>query len=151
MNRLTKIIGDNSIHSHEPTEYGNDLDRTDLLGEYEDLEEQGLLVKLPCKVDDEVIIVFNEYGELFITNGWIVTEITVIDSDAIFNFRCYETNDVEERSLNDFGKSVFLTREEAEKAIKKLEKILGNMRHIEENRYKKTYKPRVMTTEEWEG
>lgn len=34
--RLTKKVKNSSIHSHEPTENGNDLDRTDLLGEYED-------------------------------------------------------------------------------------------------------------------
>jgi len=34
-------------------------------------------------------------------------------------------------------------------AIKKLEKILGDMRRIEENQNKRRYKPRVMTIEEW--
>ena len=37
MERLTKRVENNKIHSYEPTEYGNDRDRTDLLGEYEDL------------------------------------------------------------------------------------------------------------------
>lgn len=36
-------------------------------------------------------------------------------------------------------------------AIKKLEKILGSMRQVEENQDKRTYKPRVMTSEEWEA
>lgn len=35
--------------------------------------------------------------------------------------------------------------------IKKLEKILGNMRKIEETQGKRSYKPRVMTAEEWEA
>lgn len=35
--------------------------------------------------------------------------------------------------------------------IKKLEKILGDMRRIEENQSKRVYRPRVMTQEEWEG
>lgn len=35
--------------------------------------------------------------------------------------------------------------------IKKLEKILGNMRKIEETQGKRSYKPRVMTVEEWEA
>lgn len=34
--------------------------------------------------------------------------------------------------------------------VKKLEKILGNMRKNEENQEKRTYKPRVLTVEEWE-
>ena len=37
MERLTRATNNNKIHSHEPTDYGNDQDRTDLLGEYEDL------------------------------------------------------------------------------------------------------------------
>lgn len=35
--------------------------------------------------------------------------------------------------------------------IKKLEKILGDMRRIEENQSKRVYRPRIMTQEEWEG
>ena len=38
MERLTRATNNNKIHSHEPTDYGNDQDRTDLLGEYEDTE-----------------------------------------------------------------------------------------------------------------
>lgn len=34
--------------------------------------------------------------------------------------------------------------------VKRLEKILGNMRKIEENQDKRSYKPRVLTDEEWE-
>lgn len=35
--------------------------------------------------------------------------------------------------------------------IKRLEKVLGNMRKIEETQDKRSYKPRVMTVEEWEA
>ncbi|MBP1924615.1 hypothetical protein J2Z76_000468 [Sedimentibacter acidaminivorans] len=34
-------------------------------------------------------------------------------------------------------------------AIKKLEKILGDMRRIEENQGKRVYRPRIMTEKEW--
>jgi hypothetical protein len=45
--RLTKKVKNNAIHSHEPTENGNDLDRTDLLGEYEDtgLSPQNIILR----------------------------------------------------------------------------------------------------------
>ncbi len=33
--------------------------------------------------------------------------------------------------------------------IKRLEKILGDMRRIEENQSKRVYRPRIMTQEEW--
>lgn len=50
MERLTKRSKSNAIHSHEPTEIGNDLDRTDLLGEYEatGLTPQNII----CREDD---------------------------------------------------------------------------------------------------
>lgn len=88
--------------------------------EYRELEKQGLLIKLPCNVGDEVVIIFNEYGELFLTNGWRVAEVTITDNDAIFNFECCVTNDEEERSLKDFGKTVFLTEQEAKKVLQNL-------------------------------
>lgn len=95
--------------------------------EYRELEKQGLLIKLPCNVGDEVVIIFNEYGELFLTNGWRVAEITITDNDAIFNFECCVTNDEEERSLKDFGKTVFLTEQEAKKA---LENLIGEQKGV---------------------
>ena len=88
--------------------------------EYRELEKQGLLIKLPCKVGDEVVVIFNEYGERFVTNGWRVAEITITGNDIIFNFECSATNDEEERSLKDFGKTVFLAEEEAKKALQNL-------------------------------
>lgn len=72
----------------------------DKLAEYEDLEEQGLLIKLPCKVGDDVYLIHN------ICNGkW--TKIEKVK----FGISLY----------NYFGKTVFLTREEAEKALKESE------------------------------
>ena len=68
----------------------------DLL-EYEKLEEQGLLIKLPCKVDSDVYLIHN------ICNGkWTSIE------KVKFKINLY----------NCFGKTVFLTREEAEKTLK---------------------------------
>ncbi|HHX62149.1 MAG TPA: hypothetical protein GX707_15785 [Epulopiscium sp.] len=95
--------------------------------EYRELEKQGLLIKLPCNVGDEVVIIFNEYGELFLTNGWRVAEITITDNDTIFKFECCVPNDEEERSLKDFGKTVFLTEQEAKKA---LENLIGEQKGV---------------------
>lgn len=88
------------------------------LGEIKIAEEQGLLVKLPCKVGDKTYIVFNDMGELFITEGWYLSEITITENDVIYEFDCYKTGDHESRNLNSFGKTVFLTREAAEEALK---------------------------------
>lgn len=62
------------------------------LARYEDLEEQGRLVKLPCKVGTPIYYVSKK-----VNGGWYVGEY-------YFNLAY----------INDFGKTVFLTREAAE-------------------------------------
>lgn len=75
------------------------------LKRYEDLEERGLLLKLPCKVGDTVWCIdsFNLDGTL--RNPPIIREIK-------FNHH----------HLEFVGKTVFLTKEEAEKALAEMEK-----------------------------
>lgn len=77
----------------------------DLLAEYEDAEEQGLLVRLPCK-----------------EGTWVykVCMISVRDDDYAMTW--HQEMGVREvrfqASMRDqFGKTIFLTREEAEKAL----------------------------------
>ena len=90
------------------------------LATYEDLEEQGLLVRLPCKVGDLVyaptrnfisefritMVSINKHGTLYFS--WVLD-----DDNGIYpnldGFSSYE-----------LGKTVFLTREEAEKKLKEL-------------------------------
>lgn len=69
------------------------------LKDYEDLEEQGRLVKLPCKVGTDI------YYILGIPNETPCT----IDSCV------FELSDIQK-----IGKSLFLTREEAEAKLKEL-------------------------------
>ncbi len=73
----------------------------DKLAAYEDAEEQGLLLRLPCKVGTDV------YYILGIPNETPCT----IDSCV------FELSDV-----HKIGKSLFLTREEAEAKLKEMEK-----------------------------
>ena len=88
------------------------------LAEYEDLEEQGKLLKVPCKVGNEVfipidfqnkihqgIVIGIEYSK--IRKGF-VARIRTVDDDV-----CYE-------KFEDFGKTVFLTHEEAENFLAKI-------------------------------
>jgi hypothetical protein len=87
------------------------------LATYEDLEEQGLLVRLPCKVGDTV----------YVPTRVLVSEfkITAIFCDIhgtyfywLFYCGIYErTSGFSER---DIGKTVFLTREEAEKELEEM-------------------------------
>lgn len=79
----------------------------DKLGQLEDLEEQGLLLKLPCKTGDTVYTVYS------------ISE----DRQLIYDFKL----DALRLALNvikgEFGKTIFLTKEEAEAALKELEVI----------------------------
>lgn len=74
------------------------------LADYEDAEEQGRLIKLPCKVGDDVCYI------LGIPNKTPCT----IDKCT------FELSDI-----NKIGKTLFLTREEAEAKLKELRGV-GN-------------------------
>ena len=78
------------------------------LKSYKEAEEHGLLVRLPCKVDDSVFIIV---GKDVSKQG--IRKIEISDNGIIF-----KTNR-QKRIFNvsEFEKSVFLTREEAEKKL----------------------------------
>ncbi len=86
----------------------------DKLAEYEDLEEQKRLLKLPCAVGDKVFIIVGKDISKQTVKKIIIREDSVIieANKRIFNKIC-------------FGKTVFLTREEAEAALKELERGNG--------------------------
>ena len=100
----------------------------DKLAEYEDLEEQGKLLKLPCAAGDTVYYSDNEY--YFTVLPVKVDEIAVMESNVIL-YKCllFDGNgDVETQfdfDKDDFGKTAFFTREEAEAALKELERCKG--------------------------
>lgn len=104
----------------------------DKLAAYEDAEEQGLLVRLPCKVGDTVwtlnhhfrpvdgkvrSIHQNDVGDW--AGRWVLTsffpeyygqEECGLDPDFLPTTKYFV--------IDDFGKTVFLSREEAEAALK---------------------------------
>ena len=89
----------------------------DRLASYEDLEEQGLLVRLPCKVGDIMFRINkgakNPIIELTVTQINITRRsynLEVIDRDC-GELMCFK---------NDIGKTIFLTREEAENKLEEL-------------------------------
>lgn len=87
------------------------------LKEYEDLEEQGRLLKLPCKVGDTV------YG---ISMGKIikltVNEISIfyMKGEKIINVKCQNNDEFRNYVEKEFGINVFLTKSEAETKLKEL-------------------------------
>ena len=96
----------------------------DKLAEYEDLEEQGKLLKLPCAVGDTVYYADNEY--YFTVLPVKVDEISIMESSAIL-YKCllFDGNGNVETQFDfdkdDFGKTVFLTQQEAEQALEEME------------------------------
>ena len=88
------------------------------LQELEDKIEQGLIIDLPCKVGDTV------YYETFRKNGRESIDIQPHEIRTIYTV--IETSDfdgygITKVYLTDIGKTVFLTREEAEKRLKELQ------------------------------
>ena len=89
------------------------------LENYIQLEEQGLLLRLPCKVGDKVYADSNCFGIL----EYEVDEIIINGDKITFLCSAYSTPigdcpseclDEIEPYITDFGKTVFLTKEEAE-------------------------------------
>lgn len=94
------------------------------LAVYEDLEEQGLLVRLPCKIGDTVyrvnagakqpiiLMTVSEIHFLCYKNERTV-RFDAIDKEYMGE-SCYR--------LEDIGRIVFLTHEEAEKKLEEMQK-----------------------------
>lgn len=84
------------------------------LATYEDLEEQGLLVRLPCKVGD-ILFRINKGARNPIIK-MKVSRITIISKS--YNIKAIEEDRGEVLFSNDvIGIKVFPTREEAEKKL----------------------------------
>ena len=130
MERLTKTYSDGTHGASDSLPWGeNSYDYKNLLieklGKYEDLEEQGRLLKLPCKVGD------------------IIHAIGVLGCETVEQYKVikvdYHSNLATDRSEfyivafstsnpkadigfydKEFGKNVFLTKSEAEAKLKEL-------------------------------
>lgn len=134
MERLTKKNGSGSYYYPKCFEKCNGLGASgecdnceimtsvcEKLGKYEDLEEQGRLVKLPCKVGDVVYYVCNNrvmssevlsviYHVEAENHGVFIRERLTVDFEGI----------PAEIDFNTIGKTIFLTRDKAEAKLKEL-------------------------------
>lgn len=93
------------------------------LGKYEDMEEQGRLIKLPFKPGDTVYIIQKRYtkciyGKEFDESVCCGCEAEERDSKNEYTIvpRKMNLNWIV-NELNEFGKTVFLTEQEALKAL----------------------------------
>ena len=127
MDRLTKrghkklalLIGTSCSYGHMSYDCqlkeGNELLKSalDKLAMYEDLEEQGRLLKLPCKIGDTVwnysCFGLRNYKVTYM--GFDKDGLLYFDceSEITYSFRCY---------LKDFKDKIFLTKSEAEAKLK---------------------------------
>lgn len=87
-------------------------------GQLEDLEEQGLLLELPCKVGAIVYAIKKDLNDM---------KREVIEHNGHYyhrNINVYFITQVtfEIEDIINLGKTVFLTREEAEKALAEMER-----------------------------
>ena len=120
------------------------VEQLEELKSYKDLEEQGLLLKLPCKEvysksGDEVYFIFEDEiiecihcgldicgsdGEGYIILGAYEDIFPYRDPDPEYDLDptdwCRNTNHV---SLSEIGKTLFFTREEAEKKLEEIRNV----------------------------
>ena len=92
------------------------------LADYEDLEEQGLLVRLPCKVGDTVYRVNAGAKQPIIPMTVSEIHFLCYKNERAVRFDAIGKEDMGESCyrLEDIGRIVFLTREEAEKKLDEL-------------------------------
>lgn len=112
-----------------PSEMKKILKLAERLKEYEDAEEQGLLLKLPCKVGNMVYrinegarnpiipMVVTEIRYKALRSGKVIKKIMVSDDIAVRTDGCsvyYE---------EEIGKKIFLTKEEADQALAEMKEV----------------------------
>ena len=86
------------------------------LAAYEDAEEQGLLLRLPCKLGDKVYILAGRYGTFYeedICDGFY------IGRDGELQVKV-QNNKGNHGTYGVIGKTVFLTQDEAEQKLKEM-------------------------------
>ena len=85
------------------------------LGKYEDLEEQDRLIKLPCKIGTEVydITCWDDIEEKVVVKGKAYYRIVRKHKVTKLPFTYSD--------IDDFGKTVFLTKSEAEQKLNEME------------------------------
>lgn len=86
------------------------------LAEYEDDEESGKIVRLPCKVGDTVYLVYSFAGIC----EWEIDEIVIMQKSIRLRLTHKGTKDLNFAFLSETGETLFFSREEAEKKLQEL-------------------------------
>lgn len=146
MERLTEYMGNgNDYESINPIDTPYEYGKANLqalinkLAAYEDAEEQGLLLRLPCEVGDAVYLIDkDENNRLQVYEGkWRRVSLVQTSKNSSFELCGEISYDIHDCFYNDgrtmeqgmyvgqestrIGKVVFLTREEAEAKLAEME------------------------------
>lgn len=94
-------------------------DLREKLKEYEDLEEQGRLLKLPCKMGDTV---YGINADRNIVSALKIISMNIYSYAIYFNYQLIDGiyKNIVNFADTDIGKTVFLTKSEAEAKLKEL-------------------------------
>lgn len=111
--RVMPIIDGRSVRDHAMDIYWR-------LKEYEDLEERGLLLKLPCKPGTVVYEIKKDLNDMKLKREFIKHNGHYYHRNINVYFITQVTFDI--KDIAEFGKTIFLTKEEAEKALDEMEK-----------------------------
>lgn len=106
-----------------PLEAKKILRLAERLKEYEDLEEQGLLLRLPCKVGDVLYVIYNKQVVRAKCTGYTIQKDTLnkIDDSYVWIDSQESKRDYWKIYFKDFEKQCFLTQSEAEGKLRELE------------------------------
>ena len=114
MERLTyRTIKGEAMGNSSVADIGDILGK---LADYEDAEEQGLLLRLPCKVGDTVYSIAND-GKIYPVKA--TREVRIVN--GVLHIICESCKYVDLVSYDDIGKTIFLTKAEAEQKLKEME------------------------------
>lgn len=124
MERLTKTYSDGTHGASDSLPCGeNSYDYKNLLieklGKYEDLEEQDILVKLPCKVGDTVYAIGFDNKPIIYES--VILSILITEKEIVFNVKVDEFGINSQLKQSMFGRTVFLTEPEARAKLKRIE------------------------------
>ena len=114
MERLARKSKSLDSYVLEDTSVVGCMNGVDKLGEYEDLEEQGLLLRLPCKVGDKAWYV-NRDGI-----NEVIVDSFVFNVNLFANVSVYIGAERFGKTLTPY-KTLFFSKEEAEQKLKEME------------------------------
>ena len=100
------------------------------LADYEDAEEQGLLLRLPCKVGTELFAVIDKCRAMIVSEEDCDDESSCLECPYKKQFIVTQVSATKDVLTDEYfskvptymwGKTLFATKEEAEQALKRME------------------------------